>query len=80
MIYVLAFCWFCFICGVYMISFWLPTLIKDMGVSNPLHVGLLAAIPYGISTAGMIAIGIIPTARWSAAGTSRFRRSLERWG
>lgn len=58
MIYVLAFCWFCFICGVYMISFWLPTLIKDMGVSNPLHVGLLAAIPYGISTAGMIAIGI----------------------
>jgi MFS family permease len=43
---------------VYMISFWLPTLIKEMGVSNPLHVGLLAAIPYSITTVGMIAIGI----------------------
>jgi D-galactonate transporter len=57
-VYVLSFAYFCFICGVYMISFWLPTLIKEMGVSNPLHVGLLAAIPYSITTVGMIAIGI----------------------
>lgn len=56
-VYVLSFSYFCFICGVYMISFWLPTLIKEMGVSNPLHVGLLAAIPYSVTTAGMIAIG-----------------------
>ena len=57
-VYVLSFAYFCFICGVYMISFWLPTLIKEMGVQNPLHVGLLAAIPYSITTVGMIAIGI----------------------
>ena len=57
-VYVLSFAYFCFICGVYMISFWLPTLIKEMGVSNPLHVGLLAAIPYSVTTVGMIAIGI----------------------
>jgi D-galactonate transporter len=57
-VYVLSFSYFCFICGVYMISFWLPTLIKEMGVSNPLYVGLLAAIPYSITTIGMIAIGI----------------------
>jgi len=56
-VYVLAFSYFCFICGVYMISFWLPTLIKEMGVKNPLHIGLLAAIPYGITTVGMIVIG-----------------------
>src|SRR6185312_4485337 len=56
-VYVLSFSYFCFICGVYMISFWLPTLIKEMGVSNPLHVGLYAAIPYGITTVGMIWIG-----------------------
>jgi len=55
-VYVLSFAYFCFICGVYMISFWLPTLIKEMGVSNPLHVGLLAAIPYSITALGMIAI------------------------
>ena len=57
-VYAIAFSWFCFICGIYMISFWLPTLIKDMGVSSPLHVGLLTAIPYGASVVGMIAIGI----------------------
>ena len=53
----MSFSYFCFICGVYMISFWLPTLIKEMGVANPLHVGLLAAIPYSITTIGMIWIG-----------------------
>lgn len=57
-IYTMAFAWFCFICGIYMISFWLPTIIKDMGVSDPFHVGLLAAIPYGIAIAAMIAIGV----------------------
>ena len=57
-IYTMAFGWFCFICGIYMISFWLPTIIKEMGVSDPLHVGLLATIPYGISIAAMIAIGV----------------------
>jgi D-galactonate transporter len=57
-LYVLAFSWFCFICGVYMISFWLPTLIKELGVSSPLHVGLLVAIPFGLSVVGMIATGV----------------------
>jgi MFS family permease len=57
-LYILAFSWFCFICGVYMISFWLPTLIKELGVSSPLHVGLLVAIPFGLSVVGMIATGI----------------------
>lgn len=57
-IYLLSLSWFCFICGVYMISFWLPTIVKDMGVSDPLQVGLLTAIPYTVATAGMIMIGM----------------------
>ncbi|WP_018262226.1 MFS transporter [Methylobacterium sp. WSM2598] len=57
-IYALSLSYFCFICGVYMISFWLPTLVKEMGVSHPLHVGLLTAIPYSVSVVGMILIGI----------------------
>ena len=56
-VYVLSFSYFCFICGVYVISFWLPTFIKEMGVRNPLHVGLLSVIPYGITAVGMILIG-----------------------
>jgi MFS family permease len=55
-VYVLSFSYFCFIAGTYLISFWLPTLIKEMGYSNPLHIGLLAAIPYSITAGGMIAI------------------------
>lgn len=57
-VYALALSWFCFICGIYMISFWLPTIIKDMGFSSPLDIGLLAAIPYGIATLGMILVGV----------------------
>jgi D-galactonate transporter len=56
-VYVLSFCYFCFICGVYVISFWLPTFIKEMGVQNPLQVGLLSVIPYGITAVGMVLIG-----------------------
>ena len=44
-VYVLSFGYFCFICGVYLISFWLPTLIKEMGIQNPLHVGLWPRSP-----------------------------------
>ena len=56
-VYVLSFAYFCFICGVYVISFWLPTFIKEMGVTSALRVGLLSVIPYGITAVGMILIG-----------------------
>lgn len=38
--------YFALIMGLYGVSFWLPTLIKAMGVARPLHVGALSAIPY----------------------------------
>jgi D-galactonate transporter len=56
-LYLLAFSWFCFICGIYMINFWLPSLIKDLGVSDPRFIGLLVAIPYGVAGIGTITIG-----------------------
>jgi MFS family permease len=31
--------------AAYGLSFWLPTFIGDLGVANPLHVGLLSALP-----------------------------------
>lgn len=58
MLYLFALAWFCFICGVYMISFWLPTLIKELGVATSLQVGLLTAIPFGLATVGMILIAM----------------------
>lgn len=35
--------------GFYGLAFWLPSIIKAAGVSDPLHIGLLTAIPYGVA-------------------------------
>ena len=40
--------------GLYGIGFWLPTIISEMGISSPLHIGMLAAIPYAVAAVGMI--------------------------
>ena len=32
--------------GIYLVSFWLPTIIKNSGVADPLTIGLLTAVPY----------------------------------
>ncbi|WP_050463810.1 MFS transporter [Herbaspirillum autotrophicum] len=45
-VYVMAFSYFCFICGIYTISFWLPTMIKNAGIVDVMQIGLYSAIPY----------------------------------
>jgi hypothetical protein len=46
--------YFSFVMGLYGVSFWLPTIIKQTGVKGALDVGLLTAIPYGCAVIGMI--------------------------
>ncbi|WP_207002325.1 MFS transporter [Trinickia mobilis] len=48
--------YFCLICGFYTVGFWLPTLIASTGVSDPLQVGLLTAIPYGAAAVTMLLV------------------------
>lgn len=55
-IYAMAFTWFTFICGVYVISFWLPTLIKGAGITDPWSIGLYSMIPYGTAAISMVLI------------------------
>jgi D-galactonate transporter len=55
-IYILSFAYFTFICGVYAISFWLPTIIKSFGINDPLRIGLLTTIPYVAGAIGMVVI------------------------
>jgi MFS family permease len=43
--------------GLYAITFWLPTMIRNTGVADPFHVGLLTAIPHVTAAVAMIAIG-----------------------
>ncbi len=56
-VWLLAFVYFCFVSGLYAISFWLPQIIKNTGVKDPLDVGLLTAIPWGIGAIGMLLWG-----------------------
>ena len=56
-VWVLSGCYFGLIMGLYGISFWLPTLIKASGVTDPFDVGLLTMIPYGAGAVAMVAVG-----------------------
>jgi MFS family permease len=56
-VYVMAFAYFCLICGIYAVSFWLPTILKSGGVSDLMTIGFLSAIPYGLAVIAMWLIG-----------------------
>jgi MFS family permease len=53
-VYALCAIYFTLMIGLYGISFWLPSIIKAMGVKGYLHVGLITAIPYAVSIVGMV--------------------------
>ncbi|CAB3748839.1 MFS transporter [Paraburkholderia humisilvae] len=55
-VWLLTAIYFCLICGFYTVGFWLPTLIASTGVKDPLHVGLLTAIPYGAAAVTMLLV------------------------
>ena len=52
-IYVMAAAYFCLVCGLYTISFWLPSILRANGVSNTLHIGFYSTIPYIGAIVGM---------------------------
>jgi MFS family permease len=46
--------YFCFCMGLFGVSFWLPQLLKNAGAQDPLHIGLLCAVPYAVAIPAMI--------------------------
>ena len=42
--------------GLYGVGFYLPTLIRNTGVSNSLSVGLLTALPYAVAVVAMLIV------------------------
>ena len=56
-IYLLALAYFTMICGIYTVSFWLPSILKGVGVTNLMQIGLYTAIPYIGATIAMIVAG-----------------------
>ena len=45
-IYILAAAYFCLICGLYAVSFWLPTILKAAGLTDLFKIGMYSAVPY----------------------------------
>jgi MFS family permease len=52
-----CFVYFCCAFGLYGTGFWIPQLIKNTGVGDPLYIGLLSAIPYGFGAIAMVLFG-----------------------
>ncbi|HOC57841.1 MAG TPA: MFS transporter [Verrucomicrobiota bacterium] len=53
-VYALCAIYFTLMIGLYGISFWLPSIVKAMGVQGYLNVGLITAIPYAVAIVGMV--------------------------
>ncbi len=53
-VWLMALIYFCYAMGLYGVSFWLPTIIKAMGIADPLEIGLMSAIPYGAAVIVML--------------------------
>ncbi len=56
-LWLLAGIYFCVVMGQYAITFWLPTLIRNSGISDNWHIGLLTGLPYMCAIVVMILAG-----------------------
>ena len=56
-LWLLAGIYFCVVMGQYAITFWLPTLIRNAGVSDPLNIGMLTSLPYMCAIVAMLLAG-----------------------
>ncbi|HEM8240664.1 TPA: MFS transporter [Acinetobacter baumannii] len=56
-LWLLAGIYFCVLMGQYAITFWLPTLIRNSGISDNWHIGLLTSLPYMCAIVVMILAG-----------------------
>jgi MFS family permease len=63
----LAYLYFALNCGVYTLSFWAPSLIQGLGVTNIQHIGLYSLVPYSLGAVAMLVVG----RRSDARGTHR---------
>jgi D-galactonate transporter len=55
-VWVLALIYFCLVMGLYGLSFWLPSIIKALGVKDVLDISLLTAIPNGCAVIAMVLV------------------------
>lgn len=47
---------FALLCGTYGVSFWMPQIVRNLGVESLFHTGLIAAIPFAVASVCMIVV------------------------
>jgi D-galactonate transporter len=62
-VWLLALVYFAIVSGLYGVTFWLPTIIKGLGVADPLQVGLIGAVPWAFGIAAMFLVARSADAR-----------------
>jgi D-galactonate transporter len=55
-VWLLSFVYFTIVAGLYGVSFWLPTIINAAGVTEPLRIGLVSAVPWACGVAAMVVV------------------------
>ncbi|APR35353.1 MFS transporter [Paraburkholderia sp. SOS3] len=55
-VWLMSLIYFSFVIGLYGVSFWLPTIIKATGVTDPFAIGLLSAIPFAAAVVAMVLV------------------------
>lgn len=56
-VYLLSAGYFCLISGLYAVSFWLPTILQENGLTDTVTIGLYSALPYAFAIVLMIVLG-----------------------
>ncbi|SEJ62286.1 D-galactonate transporter [Azotobacter beijerinckii] len=56
-LWLLAGIYFSVVMGQYAITFWLPTLVRNAGVADPVHIGLFTSVPYLCAIVVMLLAG-----------------------
>jgi len=62
-VWLLAFVYFAVVSGLYGVSFWLPTIVKAMGIADPLRVGFVSMIPWAFGIVAMYVVAHSADAR-----------------
>ncbi|ADG19291.1 major facilitator superfamily MFS_1 [Paraburkholderia atlantica] len=56
-IYLMAAAYFCVVCGIYAVNFWLPSILRADGVTDPMRIGFYSTIPFIAAVTGMVVVG-----------------------
>jgi len=55
-VWLLSGVYFAFVLGLYGLNFWLPTIIRELGYTDLLQIGLITALPFGVASVVMVLV------------------------